>query len=319
MGLPVTPQVTFGIHVPLPQMKKKKGSTYICGWVSKGNASSFTMPQPLGYEVDTGECMDIATMGSTTIKADQVANQWGYYTGGEGTSSSSSKGKKQAAAAPTSQQQQLIQQQQPKRQQPTPGGKQTRHYTPQIAAAAASAARQRGEGMDVDECTDEDENFEDDPAEAMDEDDPAPGRKGGDEDPADADDDDADDNPGPKPKARTKVTKEGHKGKAKHPSFLIEGPASGGSTSISARPTRKEKTLASASFQGHWDRARETIREQLGCSVQQLAHHYKSCQDIGGCGVVDTASEQLEGEPARLLSAKLREKFAFCIQGRYYL
>ena len=171
--------------------------------------------------------------------------------------------------------------------------------------------------MDVDECTDEDGNFEDDPAEAMDEDDPAPGRKGGDEDPedpADADDDDADDSPGPKPKARTKVTKEGHKGKAKHPSFLIEGPASGGSTSISARPTRKEKTLASASFQGHWDRARETIWEQLGCSVQQLAHLYKSCLDIGGCGVVDTAGEQLEGEPARLLSAKLREKFAFCIQ-----
>ena len=153
-------------------MKKKKGSTYIFGWVSKGNASSLTMPQPLGYEVDTGECMDIATMGSTTIKTDQVANQWGYYTGGERSSSSSSKGKKQVAAAPTSQQQQLIQQQQPKRQQPTPAGKQTRHYTPQIAAAAASAARQRGEGMDVDECTNEDENFEDDPAEAMDEDDP---------------------------------------------------------------------------------------------------------------------------------------------------
>ena len=225
-------------------MKKKKGSTYICGWFSKGNASSLTMPHPLGYEVNTGECMDIATMGSTSIKADQVANQWGYYTGGEGSGSSGSKGKKQAAAAPASQQQQLIQQQQPKRQQPTPAGKQTRHYTPQIAAAAASAARQRGEGMDVDKCTDEDENFEDDPAEAMDEDDPAPGRKGGDEDRADADDDDADDNPAPKPKARTKVTKEGHKGNARHPSFLIEGPASGGSTRISPRPTRKEKILA---------------------------------------------------------------------------
>ena len=83
-------------------MKKKKGSTYICGLVSKGNASSLTMPQPLGYEVDTGECMDIATMRSTTIKADQVANRWGYYTGGEGSSSSSSKGKKQAAAASSS-------------------------------------------------------------------------------------------------------------------------------------------------------------------------------------------------------------------------
>ena len=173
--------------------------------------------------------------------------------------------------------------------------------------------------MDVDECTDDDELFEDDPAEAMDEGDPAPGRKGGDEDPADVDDDDADDNPVPKPKARMKVTKEGHKGKAKHPSFLIEGPASGSTTSISARPTRKEKTLASASFQGQWDRARENIREQLGCSVQQLAHHYKNWLDIGGCGIIDTAGEQLEGEPARLLSAKLREKFAFCIQGRYYL
>ena len=68
----------------------------------------------------------------------------------------------------------------------------------------------------------------------------------------------------PKPKARTKVTNQPHKGKPKHPSFLIEGPASGGSTSISAKPTRKEKTLASASFQMHWDRAREIIREQSG-------------------------------------------------------
>ena len=64
----------------------------MCGWVSKENASSLTMPQPLGYEVDDGECMDIAPMGCTTIKAEQVANQWGYYTGGEGSSSSSSKG-----------------------------------------------------------------------------------------------------------------------------------------------------------------------------------------------------------------------------------
>ena len=127
MVLPVTPWVTRDIRVPLPQMKRKKGSTYICGRVSKGNASSLTMPQPLGYEVDTGECIDVATMGSTTIKADQVANQWGYYTGGEGSSSSSSKGKKQAAASPTSQQQQLIEQQQPKRQQQATGGKQTRH------------------------------------------------------------------------------------------------------------------------------------------------------------------------------------------------
>ena len=75
MGLLVTPKVTCGIHVPLPRMKRKKRSTYICGWVSKGTAPSLTMPQLLGYEVDTGECMDIVTMGSTTIKADQVANQ----------------------------------------------------------------------------------------------------------------------------------------------------------------------------------------------------------------------------------------------------
>ena len=79
------------------------------------------MQQPLGYEVDTGECLEDATMGSTTIKADQAPYQWAYYTGGEG-SSSSSKSKKQAAAAPTSQQQQIIQQQQPKRQQPATGG-----------------------------------------------------------------------------------------------------------------------------------------------------------------------------------------------------
>ena len=47
--------------------------------------------------MDTGECLDIATMGSTTIKADQTANQWGCYmggnTGGQGSSSSSSKSK----------------------------------------------------------------------------------------------------------------------------------------------------------------------------------------------------------------------------------
>ena len=82
--------------------------------------------------------------------------------------------------------------------------------------------------MDVDECTDDDELFEHDAAEAMDEEDPAPGKKGGDEDRADDDDADADYNPVPKPKARSKVTKEGHKGKAKHPNFLIEGPALGG-------------------------------------------------------------------------------------------
>ena len=69
----------------------------------------------------------------------------------------------------------------------------------------------------------------------------------------------------------------------------------------------------------HWNRARENIREQLGCSVQQLAQHYKCCLDIGGCGIVDTTRELLDGEPARILSAKLREKFAFCIQGRYDL
>ena len=69
-------------------MKRKKGSTYICEWISRGNASSITTPQPLGYEVDAGECMYIATMGSITIKADQVANQWAYYTAGEGSSSS---------------------------------------------------------------------------------------------------------------------------------------------------------------------------------------------------------------------------------------
>ena len=70
--------------MPLPQTKRKKGPTYICGWSSKGNASSLTMQQSLRYEVDTGEWLDIATMGSTTIKADQVANQWAYYTGEEG-------------------------------------------------------------------------------------------------------------------------------------------------------------------------------------------------------------------------------------------
>ena len=174
--------------------------------------------------------------------------------------------------------------------------------------------------MDVDaECTDDDV-FEDE-GDAMDEDDPGQSRKGGDEDPQDDDDNDGDENPTtvPKPKARTKVASVPHKGKAKHPSFLIEGPASGASTSISARPMHKEWTLASEGFQMHWDRAGENIREQLGCSVQQLAHHYKNCPDVGGCAIVDTAGEQLDGEPARLLSAKLREKFAFCIQGRYDL
>ena len=87
--------------------------------------------------------------------------------------------------------------------------------------------------MDVDaECTDDD-LFEDG-ADAMDEDDPGQSRKGRDEDPAVDDDDDGDENPTtvPKFKARTKVTNVGHKDKAKHPSFLIEGPASGGSTSF---------------------------------------------------------------------------------------
>ena len=59
------------------------------------------MQQPLGYEGDTEELLDIATMWSATIKADQIANQRAYYMGGEG--SSSSKSKKRAAAAHTSQ------------------------------------------------------------------------------------------------------------------------------------------------------------------------------------------------------------------------
>ena len=95
----------------------------------------------------------------------------------------------------------------------------------------------------------------------MDEDDPGQSRRGGGEDPPDDDSNEAgDENPStvPKPKARTKVTNQPHKGKPKHPNFLIEGPASGGSTSISARPTRKEKTLASASFHMHWDRVGRT-------------------------------------------------------------
>ena len=239
MGLPVTPQVTCGIHVPLSQMKRKKGPTYICGWVTKGNASSLTMQEPLGYDVDTGECLDIAGMGSTSIKADPMANQWGWYTGGQGSSSSSSsKSKKQAA--PTSQQQKIIQQQQPKRQQPakggTTGGKQTRHYTAQIAAAASAARHREHASMDVDGEESEEDLFENE-ADAKDEDDPVQSTRGGDEDSPNDDTNEAgDENPStvPKPKARTKVTNQPHKGKPKHPSFFIQGPASGGSTSISA-------------------------------------------------------------------------------------
>ena len=281
------------------------------------------MQQSLGYEVDTGECLDIDTMGSSTIKADQVGNQWAYYTGGEG-SSCSSKSKTQAAAAPTLQQQQLIKRQHPKRQQPatggTTGGKETRHYTTQITAAASAARQREHARMDVDAEHTDDDLFEDE-ADAMDEDNPGQSSKGGDEDPPDDDDDDGDESftTVPKPKASTRVTNVPNKSKAKQPSFLIEGNASGGSTSISARPTRREKTLASASFQIHWDRARENIREQLRCTVQQLAHHYEKCLNVGGCAIVDTAAEQLNGKPARLLSAQLRETFSFCIQGRYDL
>ena len=55
------------------------------------------MQEPLVYDVDIGECLDIATMESTTIKADQLANKRGYYMSSQGSSSSSgSKSKKQA-------------------------------------------------------------------------------------------------------------------------------------------------------------------------------------------------------------------------------
>ena len=77
MGLPVTTQVTCGIYVPVSQMKRKKGPTYMCGWVTKGSALSLTIQEPFGNDVDIWECLNIATMGSTTIKADQTANQWG--------------------------------------------------------------------------------------------------------------------------------------------------------------------------------------------------------------------------------------------------
>ena len=227
MGLSVTPEVTCGIHLPLSQMKRNTGPTYICGWVSKGNASSLTMQQRLGYEVDTRECLDIATIGSTTIKADEVTNQWAYYTGGEG-SSSSSKSKEQAAAAPTSQQHQIIQQQQPKRRQPATGGttrgKQIRQYTPKIAAAASAARQREHASMNVDaECTGYD-LFEDE--DAMGEDNPGQRSEGDDEDPPhDHSNEAGGEIPTsvPKFKARTRVTNVPHKGKAKHPSFLIEG------------------------------------------------------------------------------------------------
>ena len=52
------------------------------------------------------------------------------------------------------------------------------------------------------------------------------------------------DEPLPEPKGRTKNAK----GKGSHPSFIFTGPASGGATSISARPTRAEKTLTSTTY-----------------------------------------------------------------------
>ena len=47
------------------------------------------------------------------------------------------------------------------------------------------------------------------------------------------------DEPVPQTKGKTKKAK----GKTAHPSFMFTGPASGGAKSISARPTRAEKTL----------------------------------------------------------------------------
>ena len=197
-------------HSCTPVTDETKERSHLHLWVgSKGNASSVTMQEPLGYEVDTGECVDIAAMGSTTIKAHQTANQWGYYTGGQGSSSSSSSISKKRVA-PTAQQQRIIQQQQPKRQQPatggTTGGKQARHYTPQIAAAASAARQKEHASMDVDAEESEEDLFENE-ADAMDEDDQGQSKRGGDEDPPDDDSNEAGDElppqcPSPRPERR---------------------------------------------------------------------------------------------------------------------
>ena len=105
----------------------------------------------------------------------------------------------------------------------------------------------------------------------------------------DSDDDDDDQGPGENPDEEVVVQEEGTpeedepvpqtidkgktkkaKGKTAHPSFMFTGPASGGAKSISARPTRAEKTLTSTTYLQHLERAKSHVREELGsmgCSV----------------------------------------------------
>ena len=58
-----------------------------------------------------------------------------------------------------------------------------------------------------------------------------------------------------------------------HPSFMFTGPASGGAKSISARPTRAEKTLTSTTYLQHLERAKSHVREELGSSLKQVCNY----------------------------------------------
>ena len=79
------------------------------------------------------------------------------------------------------------------------------------------------------------------------------------------------DEPVPEPKSKPKKAK----GKATHPSFIFTGPSSGGARSISARPTRAEKTLTPTTYLQHLERAKSHVREELGASLKDLATHYQ--------------------------------------------
>lgn len=252
------------------------------------------MKTALAYDVDEGECLDIQTLhGPVTFQAKECGNTWGFYKGGQ------EKGKGKEVQATGSGSHSAAASKAPTKSALKPP-KQTRTLTP--ASVAAKAVRQRSQ-MDVDKEVDSDD----------DDDDQGPGENPDEEVVVQEEGTPEEDEPVPQTKGKTKKAK----GKTAHPSFMFTGPASGGAKSISARPTRAEKTLTSTTYLQHLERAKSHVREELGSSLKQVATHYQQCLGVTGAAIVAEDGTPLNAaEDPRATSARRRESFGWALTGR---
>ena len=250
------------------------------------------MKTALAYDVDEGECLDIQTLhGPVTFQAKECGNTWGFYKGGR------EKGRGKEVQATGSGSHSAAASKAPTKSALKPP-RQTRTLTP--ASVAAKAVWQRSQ-MDVDKEVDSDD----------DDDDQGPGTD--EEVVVQEEGTPEEDEPVPQTKWKTKKAK----GKTAHPSFTFTGPASGGAKSISARPTRAEKTLTSTTYLQHLERAKSHVREELGSSLKQVATHYQQCLGVTGAAIVAEDGTPLNAaEDPRATSARRRESFGWALTGR---